>query len=173
MSSQPDRPFHDPREELKTRFAAIVQGSEPPTAADRIVYRVAGGPPGKRLESMVQVTGTGKLSAAHMDELAGIPRREATAKLPSSEVSRLLGSVVGSGILDETATGGPFLPDSVIASISVETGRSSVTHHYLADERHRTSQGKELRGPLQTLHPVLDELWRRSTRGMTSSRRKG
>lgn len=173
MSSEPDRPFSDPREELKARLTAIVQGVAPLTAADRVTYRVVGGPPGKRLESVVRISGTGQLSAAHLDELAGIPHREAATKLSPGEVSRLLSSVLESGMLDETDTGGPFLPDSVIASITVEGDGSSVTHYYLADERHRTSQGKELSAPLQKLHPVLEELRRRSTRSLTSSSRKG
>lgn len=173
MSSQPDRPFEDPREALKVRLTSIVQGLEPAAGTDRVVYRVAGGPPGKRLETVTEVRGTGELKASLLDEMAGIARREKTSKLPGRETSTLMRSILESGLLDEGDTGEGFLPDSVIASITVETDGVSVTKHFLADERLRSVQGRELSSALRKLHPLLDRISRRALNTMTSQDKRG
>lgn len=173
MSSQPDRPFEDPREALKVRLTSIVEGLEPAARTDRVVYRVAGGPPGKRLETVTEVRGTGELKASLLDEMAGIARREKTSKLPGRETSNLMRSILESGLLDEGDTGEGFLPDSVIASITVETDGVSVTKHFLADERLRSVQGRELSSALRKLHPLLDRISRRALNTMTSQDKRG
>ncbi len=172
MSSQPDEQFSDPRQSIKIGLGDIASGDRAATAGDRLVYRVAGGPPGKRLESVIQITGTGELSASFLDEMAGIARQDRTIKLPPAEVAKLIRAVVDSGLLDERETGGPFLPDSVIASLTVESGGASVKHHFLRDAGRRAAQGHELSQPLRILHPILETLSARAIRGLTSTRRK-
>ena len=172
MSSQPDQPFSDTTESLKIRLADITRGARAATAGERLVYRVAGGPPGKRLESVIQIGGTGDLSASLLDEMRGIGRRELTRKLPPEDVTNLIRAVVDSGLLEESDRGGPFLPDSVIASVTVESDGAAITHYFLPDKDRRAAQGKELSRPLQILHPVLERLATRVSRDLTSARKK-
>jgi hypothetical protein len=173
MSSQPDRPFQDPREALKVRLASIVQGVEAAAPTDRVVYRVAGGPPGKRLETVIDISGTGKLTASSLDEMAGLSRRRRTSKLARSEVSTLVRSILESGLLDESETGERFLPDSVIASITVETDGAIVTKYFLADARLRSAQGRKLSPALKQLQPLLERLSRRALSTKTSIDERG
>jgi hypothetical protein len=158
--TNPTRPFAEPRDHVRVRLAAVAAGSEPPDEGHRITYRESGGPPGKRLETIVSVDGTGRAHYEHLDELVGKKRIRKKALLGQEEVAALLQRLYQSPFLTEEPSVG-FLPDSVVGSITLEAGGSQFTRYFLADQRQRERQGKQLTPGLRAAHALVQELHER------------
>ena len=158
MDSQPTRPFQDPREVLKTHLANVAAGTASNLKETTITYRVSGGPPGKRLLSILRVSGSGAATYQHSDELQGEKITRAKRTLREDETRSLFQQVHESGLLEQRDTGMGFLPDSVIGSISIESDDAQITYHFLADEQQQMSQRKEPSPPIQRLKPLLENL---------------
>jgi hypothetical protein len=157
QDSQPTQPFQSARELLRAHLADIASG-KPRLDQAAIVYRVSGGPPGTRLETTLRVSSVGEMTFEHVDELRGERQPRIVAKISLAEAMRIFRDVSESQLLDQDDTGGGFLPDSVIGSVSVESSAGQVAYHFLADEQQRRWQHKELPAAVRKLKPALDSL---------------
>src|ERR1700730_9056748 len=151
MDSKPIGYVQDPRELLRARIANLAHAPEGQLKEIALVYLVSGGPPGKRITTILRVSGAGEVTLQHSDEL----RKQKTVRrkmaLARDEVMAIFRKVQDSGLLECQDTGGGFLPDSVIGSISLEAGDARVTYHFLAEEHQQQSQGKEPAAKVLTL----------------------
>jgi hypothetical protein len=163
LLNKPTQPPIDPREHLRTRIRTIVDGAEKPTKEHKITHRVTGGPPTRRVENILEISGTGSVIYRTYDELK--ERRVETYRLTlsSERVSEIFRELLESRLLEYVDTGGGFLPDSLVGSITVEDGISRMTYYFLADEGQRHDQGLELPSPLASVHRVLRQLADRIT----------
>ncbi len=159
MSSQPTRPFQEPREVLKTQLASMASGTGSQLQGTALIYRVSGGPPGKRLMIALRISGHGAVTYEQSDELQG---KEGTARarttLPEEETRSLFRQVQETGLLEQQDTGTGFLPDSVIGSISLEAPDAKITYHFLAEEYQQKSQQIEPSPSILRLLPRLKNL---------------
>src|SRR5215217_1665370 len=119
MLKKPTQPPVDPREHLQTRMRMIVEGAEKPKKEHKITYRVTGGPPTRRVENILEISGTGSVTYHMFDELK--ERRVETYKLSLSteRVGEIFRELLESRLLVDVDTGGGFLPDSLVGSITV------------------------------------------------------
>ena len=158
MSSQPTKPFQDARELLKAHLASAGPGPGIQVANIVLTYRVSGGPPGKRLSLMVLMSSRGEVTYEHHDELHGQKPIRLKMTLPADETTSLLRQVEQSGILDVREAGAGFLPDSVIASIRIESDGAQVTYNFLAEEHQQESQNKAPLAPMRELKLTFEDL---------------
>jgi hypothetical protein len=100
------------------------------------------------------------VACAHelLDELE-TPEREVTEKpMAPIEARKVLRDVLRSGLLDEPRPPVGFLPDSLVGSVTVESGDASFTHYFLAADRQRRQQDRPLSSAIKRLRPRLESL---------------
>jgi hypothetical protein len=159
MDHRPTQLTKNPREHLLARTRAIVQRAEKPSKQYKIMYCVAGGPPSRRLEHTLQITGDGTVSLRHVDELAQARPRELKSTLTPERVTELFRDLLESRLLENVDTGGgAFLPDSIIGAITISDGMGTITYHFLADERRRRLKGIDLNPSVAKFSTVLQAL---------------
>ena len=158
MPSQPQQPKVGPRLSLLQAVTELAEGSQKPTARHRLVYQVSGGPPGKRLEQTLEISGTGAVSLKTRDQLVRKAERRARAKVPRQQIQNVFRELVDSRLFENLDTGGGFMPDSMIGSIRFEDGTQKVSYYFLADEEQRQQQRKGLNPSLQRMTSVLDAM---------------
>ena len=158
MESRPTRLLQDPREILKTHIRGVAEGTVTQLKGTALTYRVTGGPPGKRLSTIIKVSGLGPVTYEHRDEIQGKRTSRAKFTLPNDEVRSLFQQVQESGVLEQRDVGTGFLPDSVIGSITIESAEAEITYYFLAEERHQKFQQKVPTPSLQRLIAVFQNL---------------
>jgi hypothetical protein len=158
MSTTPPRDYDDPRAALRARLAPLLTTLDAPLPRTRLLYRISGGPPGRRLEATLEVGADGAVKHELLDELQSSEREVVRTKIQPAEARTLLREVVRSGLLTEPGPGGGFLPDSLIGSIIIQSGDAEYAHHYLAQDRQRRRQSKPLSPPVKRLRPQLEAL---------------
>lgn len=161
MLSRPTQPTPDPRQHLRARLAALADRTATPSDDDKLTYRIAGGPPKRRLESTLTIQATGLVTYSVVDALHAARARTSRLKLPSEQAAEIFGRVLESRLLENDDTGGGFLPDSVIGAITVEDGRAAITYYFLAEEQQRQRQGPALNPSLAAVIGVLEQLTER------------
>jgi len=160
MSSQPQQPNAGPRLSLLQAARALAEGSQKPTARHRLVYQVSGGPPGKRLERTLEISGTGAVSLETKDQLLRNAARRARAKVPRQRIENVFRELVDSRLFENLDTGGGFMPDSMIGSIRFEDGTQKLSYYFLADEQQQQQQRKDMNPSLQRMTSVLEAMVR-------------
>jgi len=160
MPSQPQQPNAGPRLSLLRAAKALAEGSEKPSEQHRLVYQISGGPPGKRLEQTLEISGSGTVSIETKDQLLRDDARRAETKVPRRRIKSLFQELVDSRLFENLDTGGSFLPDSMIGSIRFEDGTQKLSYYFLADEQQRQQQRKDLNPSLQRMTSVLDAMVR-------------
>jgi hypothetical protein len=155
---QPTKPPADAREHILTHIRAIAEGKEKPGKEDRVVYRVSGGPPSRRLDLKLEIFGTGSMNHHLLDELDSRHTKRSKSHFSSDKVLSIFKRLVESRLLENLDTGGGFLPDSVIGSITVASGRLSKTYYFLADENQRRHQAKPLNPSLAAMLDLFQDI---------------
>ena len=158
MGGRPTQPIKNPREHLLAQTRAIVEGIQEPSKQNKITYRVSGGPPTRRLERTLEISGTGAVSVRHLDQLVATRAREVKSTLAPERITELLRLLLESRLLENVATGGGFLPDSVIGAITISDGVSAITYYFLADEQKRRLKRIELDPSVSRFTSVLEAL---------------
>ena len=158
MDSKPTQPTKNPRKHLLAQARAIVEGTGKASRQHKIIYRISGGPPTRRLEHTLEISGTGAVSVRHLDELGHARARELKSTLPPNRVTELFRVLLESRLLENVDQAGGFLPDSVIGSITISDPMSAVTYYFLADEEKRRLKGIELNPSVLTFSNVLEAL---------------
>jgi hypothetical protein len=105
----------------------------------KITHRISGGAPTQRVEWVTEITGDGEALHRVKDELLGIEEKY-SAKFTSSKIINLLKDIQGTRLLELKETGGKFLPDSLIGTITIEINGKSTTYYYLAEPEQRKDQ---------------------------------
>lgn len=143
---------------LRARLGSLERTLDAELPSTRLVYRINGGPPSKRLEAALEMTADGRVRHELLDEMK-TPEREVTEKrIPPSEARKVLRDVLRSGLLDEPRPPVGFLPDSLVGSVTIESGDASFTHYFLAADRQRRQQNRPLSPPIKQLRPRLEKL---------------
>ena len=70
MPSQPQQPISDRRLVLLKTAQSLSEGKEKPAARHRLIYRISGGPPGKRFEQKLEIDGSGDVTLETKDGLS-------------------------------------------------------------------------------------------------------
>jgi hypothetical protein len=165
MDSRPTQPIKNSREHLLTLTRAIVEGTEKLRKQHKIIYRVSGGPPTKRLEHTLELSGTGAVNVRHLDQFMSTPTRKLKSTLAPDRVKEVFRTLLDSRLLENVDTGGGFLPDSVIGSITISDGMGAITYYFLADEQKRRRKGIELNPSISRFSNVLVKLSEEIMRG--------
>jgi hypothetical protein len=158
MDSRPTQQIKNPREHLLAQTRAIVEGTEEPSKQNKITYLVSGGPPTRRIEHALEISGTGAVSVRHLDQLGAARVREVKSSLGRDRITQVFRLLLESRLLENVNTGGGFLPDSVIGAITVRDGMSAITYYFLADEQKRRFKGIELNPSVSRFTSVLEAL---------------
>jgi hypothetical protein len=110
----------------------------------KVVYRVAGGMPHERIEEEFRLSGKGTAKVMMRDELKAIPPQEAYGELDQAETRDLLQQIEAG--LDSLVprSEARFIPDSVVASITVEVEGEETTLYFLPEEEERLAQEKPI-----------------------------
>jgi hypothetical protein len=156
MPSQPQQPISDRRLVLLKTAQSLSEGKEKPAARHRLIYRISGGPPGKRFEQKLEIDGSGDVTLETKDGLSDERVRRAKQKIARQEIASLFTELVNSRLLENVDTGGGFLPDSMIGTITFDDGTRQVSYYFLADEQQRRQQGKDLNPSLQKMTAGLE-----------------
>jgi hypothetical protein len=174
MLRKPTQPLVDARGHLLTCIKAIVEGAEKSKKEHQITYRVAGGPPTRRLAYTLEISGTGSVTCHIVDQLKEHRMRTFKSSFSADKVIQIFQELLESRLLENVDTGGGFLPDSLVGSITVEDGISRITYYFLADEQQRRNQGFELNPSLAKMYGLLEQLTIQVMRkeGMEGSKRK-
>lgn len=133
------------RQNLRKRIQELAEGELDLTGEEKITHVVSGGVSGGRFESVLEVTGTGKVDYRVSDGAIGVSETSEIT-VDRQKVANLFADISNSGLLDLDEIGGPFLPDSMVGSITVEVGDQTTVFHYLADREQRRDQDQVL-GP--------------------------
>jgi hypothetical protein len=158
--TQPTQPPSDSRKHLLASINAIVDGKEKPRKEHKIIYRISGGPPTRRLEQILEIQGTGSINCYLMDQLKGQKRMQRfKQKLAPDKVIGIFKELLESRLLENIETDKGFLPDSIIGSITIEHGISRITYYFLADEQQQQNQGKSINPSLARMNAILQELY--------------
>lgn len=158
MESKPAQPSKDPRAHLLARTRAIVEGTMRPGHRDTISYRVSGGPPTRRLENVMEISGGGSVKIRRVDELASSRAQTFKSSVSPDRVVEVFRVLLESRLLENVDTGGGFLPDSTVGAIVVSDGILSITYYFLADEQRRRVQGIELNPSVSKFSSALEAL---------------
>jgi hypothetical protein len=158
MATMPTLSPPDPRGQLLTAIKAVVERGQEPKEQLAITYRVSGGPPTRRLQFVLEVRGTGAVTAQTTDELEGARSRAVTSRLARDRVSALLQEILNARLLENIDTGGGFLPDSIVGSITVADGPARITYYYLADEEQQRNQDRALNPSVARVGSILEQL---------------
>jgi hypothetical protein len=158
MNATPSRPYGDPRAALHARLSPLLTTLEAPLPPTRLLYRISGGPPGRRLEATLELSAKGAVKHELLDELQDGEREVVQTEIPAAEARALLREVVRSGLLTDAGSRVGFLPDSLIGSIVIQSGDAQYAHHFLASARQRRRQGLPLARPVRRLRPQLEAL---------------
>jgi hypothetical protein len=128
----------------------------------KVVYRVAGGMPHERIEEEFRLSGKGTTEVMMRDELKAIPAQEASGELDQAETRDLLQQIEAG--LDSLVprSEARFIPDSVVASITVEVDGEEVTLYFLPEEEQRLAQEKpiapQMTGAVQRIRQISQRL---------------
>ncbi len=158
MDSKPSQPTKDPRRHLVARAIAIAEGAQKPNKEFKITYRISGGPPKKRLDRTLEISGKGSITLRHFDELTARRVRESKSTMSIDRIKEVFRYLVESRLLENVDTGGGFLPDSVIGAITISDGLSAITYHFLGDEQQRRLRGVELNPSVASFSSLLESL---------------
>lgn len=158
MHSKPSQHPFDSRRHLLTNIKLIVEGKDRPSKDHKILYKISGGPPRRRLEYLLEIRGTGSVTCHILDELRGQRRRTFKHRLSEDEVRELFREMIESRLLENISPGSRFLPDSLVGSISIEYGQPKITYYFLADEQQRHDQGLELNPSLAKMDSIFQGL---------------
>jgi hypothetical protein len=158
MPSQPQRPGEGPRLLLLEAAKALAEGKQKPTSRHRFVYQISGGPPGKRLERTLEVSGSGTVTLRSKDELLDNEMHRAEMKVPRKQIENLFRELVDSRLFENVDTGGGFAPDSTIGIIRFDDGTREFSYYFLADEHERQQQRKDLNPSLQRMTSILEAM---------------
>lgn len=158
MTTTPASSFDNPRAALESRLAPLATTLDATLPHTKLIYRISGGPPGKRLQATLEVNDRGEVKHELLDELQSGEREVVRAQIAPEEALGLLREVVRSKLLSETDTGGGFLPDSLVGSITIQSGDAEITYYFLAHDQQRRRQGLKLNPPIKRLRPRLEAL---------------
>jgi hypothetical protein len=164
MNATPSRPYEDPRAAVHARLSPLLTTLDAPLPPSRLLYRISGGPPGRRLEATLELSAQGAVKHELLDELQDSEREVVRSEIPAAEARALLREVVRSGLITDASSRAGFLPDSLIGSILIQSGDAQYTHHFLASERQRRRQGLPLDPAVRRLRPQLEALRARARR---------
>jgi hypothetical protein len=165
MPSQPQQPSGGPRLPLLEAAKALAEGRQKPMARHHLVYQVSGGPPGKRLERTLAISGSGVVRLQTKDELLGKATRRARTKVSRQQIENLFRDLVDSRLFENIDTGGGFVPDSIVGSIRFEDGTQKFTYYFLADEEQSQQQRKDLNPSLQRMTSIFEAMMRELSAG--------
>jgi hypothetical protein len=151
------------RKELLERINAVVDAKAELGSGDRIIQVVSGGVAGERLESYVEVSGDGVVRHSIEDDARGMSETYSTT-MDGKTLRNLFADIARSGLLDVSDVGGPFLPDSLVGSITLEIGGQKTVYYYLADAEQRRDQRVVLQPAIASVHSTLQRVALRASR---------
>ncbi len=143
------------RKEFTKKIQAVVKGEAKPDKTIKITHIISGGPPGKRIDSKVEILGNGDVTYTIKDENK---KEEYTTKLTEKTVKNLLKDIDTSGLLDLEEVGGGFLPDSTVGMITIEFEGKVTNFVYLADPEQRRDQKKMVKQAVASVELNLRRL---------------
>jgi len=170
MPSRPQQPSADQRLPLLEAARALAEGREKPTARHHLVYQVVGGPPGKRLERTLRISGNGAVSLETKDELLGKATRRVKTRIPRQQIENLFRELVDSRLFENIETGRGFVPDSTIGIIGFDDGTRTFSYYFAADEEQREQQRRDLNPSLQRMTSIFETIVRGLLAGDGTSR---
>jgi hypothetical protein len=160
MPSRPQQPSAGARLPLLEAARALAEGREKPTARHRLVYQIVGGPPGKRLERTLTISGNGAVSFETKDDWLAESARHVRRKMPRQQIENLFRELVDSRLFENVEAGGGFVPDSTIGIIGFDDGTRKFNYYFAADaeETRRDQERRDLNPSLQRMISVFETI---------------
>jgi hypothetical protein len=117
-----------------------------------VTYKVSGGPPGDQIVQKIILSGhNSEAELSIKDEIKSKSEQKRTLKIEPEEkrsIFRQIALGVENLVSAEKAV---FLPDSVIATLSIRVADKELTTHFLADERDRIIQNNPIPSEIVTV----------------------
>lgn len=137
--------------------------SDEPDRDLRVSLLVAGGAPSQRYRFHFAADGSGGVEGELHCELSGREGKARRAKLARKQFADLVRDVVASGVLEVPAEQPRFLPDTVVGTLELTDGRSSLSWDFAADPEQAKAQGAV---PPRAVERAADEIYSRAAKLM-------
>jgi hypothetical protein len=160
MPSRPQRPGDGARLPLLETARALAARQERPAARHRLVYQIVGGPPGKRIERTLTITGSGAATLDIKDDLLPDAGRRVAAKIGRPQIERLFRELVESRLFENVESGGGFVPDSTIGIIGFDDGTQAFRYYFPVDVDavDRAQRTRDVNPSLQRMSAVFESV---------------
>ncbi len=129
----------------------------------RVSLLVAGGAPSQRYRFRFAADGSGRVQAELGCELSGREGESRRRTLDRKQFGDLVRDIVSSGVLEAPAKQPRFLPDTVVGTLELSDGRSSLRWDFAADPEQAKTQGAV---PPPAVAKAADEIYSRGARLM-------
>jgi hypothetical protein len=160
MPSRPQQPGAGARLPLLEAARALAEGRQSPAARHRLVYQIVGGPPGKRIERTLTITGNGAVTFETKDDLLPDAARRVASRMPRQQIEGLFRELVESRLFENVESGSGFVPDSTIGIIGFDDGTQTFRYYFAtdADAVERAQRTRDLNPSLQRMTAVFESI---------------
>ena len=117
---------------------------------------VAGGVPSQRYRFHFAADGSGRVRCELRCELAGREGKASRRTLDRKQVADLIRTIVAGGLLDVPAGEPRFMPDTVVGTLELSDGRSTLSWDFAADAEQAKTQDAV---PPPALEKAADEIY--------------
>lgn len=109
-----------------------------------VVFRIAGGMLGQRIEQEFILSGSGEAKTMLRDVLRSVETVKTSSKLDRAETRDLLRKIASGVDSLVPRSEARFLPDSVVGSVTIEVDGEKTKLYFLAGEEERAARGKKI-----------------------------
>ncbi len=129
----------------------------------RVSLLVAGGAPSQRYRFHLAADASGRVQGELRCELSGREGKSRRRTLARKEFADLVRAIVASGVLEVPAEQPRFLPDTVVGTLELSDGRSSLRWDFAADAEQAEAQGTP---PPPAVEKAVDDIYARGAKLM-------
>jgi hypothetical protein len=122
----------------------------------RVSLLVAGGVPSQRYRFHFAADGSGRVSCELSCELSGRKAKASRRTLARKEFADLIRAIMASGVLEAPAEQPLFVPDTIVGTLELSDGRSSLRWDFAADPEQAKTQGAV---PPSAVERAADEIY--------------
>jgi hypothetical protein len=151
------KPRPEPIEEIQSLEQKLERAARDEVDRDlRVSLLVAGGVPSQRYRFHFAAVGSGQVRCELDCELSGRKAKASRRTLDRKQFADLVRAIVGSGVLQVSTEQPRFLPDTIVGTLELSDGRSSLRWDFAADPEQAKTQGAV---PPSAVERAADEIY--------------
>ena len=151
------KPRPEPTEEAESLERKLERAARDEVDRElRVSLLVAGGVPSQRYRFHFAADGSGRVRCELDCDLSDRKGKAGRRTLAQKEFADLVRAIVASGVLEVSAEQPRFVPDTVVGSLELSDGRSSLRWDFAADPEQAKTQGAV---PPPAVERAADEIY--------------